>query len=191
LLLSPSCANEIASAGNLSYRKRSTPLSSHAGPVDGRPARYEGATLLVGKERESQPVIDLAPYGHASPGVLSSSKQVRSVASPPLWCAHRPVPFALRGERYTAMVILGIDAHKRTQTMVAVDAVGRKLGEKRTTSTTTEANLELLRWADRFGPERRFAVEDCRHLSRRLEADLLAAGEELIRVPPKMMAHAR
>jgi len=89
------------------------------------------------------------------------------------------------------MVILGIDAHKRTHTMVAVDAVGRKLGEKRTTSTTTEANLELLRWADRFGPERRFAVEDCRHLSRRLEADLLAAGEELIRVPPKMMAHAR
>jgi transposase len=57
--------------------------------------------------------------------------------------------------------------------------------------TTTEANLELLRWADSFGPDRRFAVEDCRHLSRRLEADLLAAGEEIVRVPPKLMAHAR
>jgi transposase len=57
--------------------------------------------------------------------------------------------------------------------------------------TTTEANLELLRWADGFGPDRRFAVEDCRHLSRRLEADLLAAGEVLVRVPPKLMAHAR
>jgi transposase len=34
-------------------------------------------------------------------------------------------------------------------------------------------------------------VKDGRHLSRRLEADLLAAGEELVRVPPKMMAHAR
>lgn len=89
------------------------------------------------------------------------------------------------------MVILGIDAHKRTHTVVAVDEVGSKLGEKRTTSTTTEANLEILRWADRFGSERRFAVEDCRHLSRRLEADLLAAGEELVRVPPKLMAHAR
>jgi transposase len=89
------------------------------------------------------------------------------------------------------MVMLGIDAHKRTHTVVAVDEVGRRLGEKRTTSTTTEANLEVLRWADRFGPERRFAVEDCRHLSRRLEADLLAAGEELVRVPPKLMAHAR
>ncbi len=89
------------------------------------------------------------------------------------------------------MVIFGIDAHKRTHTAVVIDEVGRRLGEKTTTSTTTEANLELLRWADSFGSERRFAVEDCRHLSRRLEADLLAAGEELVRVPPKMMAHAR
>jgi transposase len=88
-------------------------------------------------------------------------------------------------------VVVGIDAHKRTHTAVAVDEAGRKLGEKTTTSTTTEANLELLRWAERFGSERRFAVEDCRHLSRRLEADLLAAGEVLVRVPPKMMAHAR
>jgi transposase len=89
------------------------------------------------------------------------------------------------------MVIFGIDAHKRTHTAVAIDEVGRRLGEKTTTSTTTEGNLELLRWADSFGSERRFAVEDCRHLSRRLEADLLAAGEEIVRVPPKMMAHAR
>lgn len=89
------------------------------------------------------------------------------------------------------MVIVGIDAHKRTHTAVAIDEAGRKLGEKTTQVTTTEANLELLRWADGFGPERRFAVEDCRHLSRRLEADFLGAGEALVRVPPKMMAHAR
>ena len=86
---------------------------------------------------------------------------------------------------------MGIDAHKRTHTAVAIDEAGRKLGEKTTRMTTTEANLELVRWADGFGPNRRFAVEDCRHLSRRLEADLLAAGEELVRVPPKLMAHAR
>lgn len=89
------------------------------------------------------------------------------------------------------MVILGIDAHKRTHTVVAIDEVGRQLGEKTTMATTTEAHLELVRWADRFGAPRRWAVEDCRHLSRRLEADLLAAGEELLRVPPKLMAHAR
>jgi transposase len=89
------------------------------------------------------------------------------------------------------MVIVGIDAHKRTHTAVAIDEAGRKLGEKTTNTTTTEANLELVRWADGFSTQRRFVVEDCRHLSRRLEADLLAAGEELVRVPPKLMAHAR
>jgi len=89
------------------------------------------------------------------------------------------------------MVILGIDAHKRTHTVVAIDEAGRQLGMKTTTATTTEANLELLRWAERFGSDRRWAVEDCRHLSRRLEADLLSAGEVVTRVPPKLMAHAR
>lgn len=89
------------------------------------------------------------------------------------------------------MVILGIDAHKRTHTVVAVDEAGRQLGCKTTKTTSTEAHLELARWADQFGMERTWAVEDCRHLSRRLEADLLAAGERIVRVPPKLMAHCR
>jgi transposase len=89
------------------------------------------------------------------------------------------------------MVVLGIDAHKRTHTVVAVDEAGRQLGVKVTQSTSTAAHLELVVWADRFGPVRRWAVEDCRHLSRRLEADLLAAGELIVRVPPKLMAGAR
>jgi hypothetical protein len=42
--------------------------------------------------------------------------------------------------------------------------------------------VRLLRWAGQFGLERRWAVEDCRHLSRRLERDLLAAGERIVRV---------
>ena len=89
------------------------------------------------------------------------------------------------------MVILGIDAHKRTHTVVAIDEAGRQLGVRTTQATTTEAHVELLRWAEGFGTERRWAVEDCRHLSRRLEADLLAVGEQIVRVPPKLMAHAR
>ncbi len=89
------------------------------------------------------------------------------------------------------MVTLGIDAHKRTHTVVVVDDVGRQLGVKTTTATTTADHLDLVRWAERFGAERQWAVEDCRHLSRRLEADLLAAGERIVRVPPKLMAHAR
>lgn len=89
------------------------------------------------------------------------------------------------------MIMLGIDAHKRTHTVVAVDDLGRQLGVKTTTATTSADHLDLMRWADQFGAERSWAVEDCRHLSRRLERDMLAAGEKLVRVPPKLMAHAR
>lgn len=89
------------------------------------------------------------------------------------------------------MVILGIDAHKRTHTVVVVDERGRELGSKTTKTTTSADHLELVRWAERFGAEREWAVEDCRHLSRRLEADLLTAGERIRRVPPKLMANAR
>jgi len=89
------------------------------------------------------------------------------------------------------MIMLGIDAHKRSHTVVAVDHLGRQLGIKTTKATTTAEHLELVRWADQFGVDRTWAVEDCRHLSRRLERDMLAAGESLVRVPPKMMAHAR
>jgi hypothetical protein len=88
------------------------------------------------------------------------------------------------------MVVLGIDAHKRSHTAVAVDEAGRRRGE-RTTGTTSKDHLELLSWAEGFGGERLWAVEDCRHLSRRLERDLLVAGERIVRVPPKLMAHAR
>jgi transposase len=89
------------------------------------------------------------------------------------------------------MVVLGIDAHKRTHTVVAVDEAGRQLGVRVTRTTSTAAHLELVVWAEKFGPGRLWAVEDCRHLSRRLEADLLAAGEQIVRVPPKLMAGTR
>lgn len=88
------------------------------------------------------------------------------------------------------MVTFGVDAHKRTHTIVAVDDHGKPVGQT-TVGTTSKDHLGLLRWAARFGAERRWAVEDCRHLSRRLERDLLVAGELILRVPPKLMAHIR
>lgn len=87
------------------------------------------------------------------------------------------------------MVILGADLHKRSHTVVAVDGQGRKLAEI-TVAASPEGHLELRRWAARF-PERQWALEDCRHLSRRLEADLVRAGEPVVRVPPKLMAGVR
>lgn len=87
------------------------------------------------------------------------------------------------------MVVLGADAHKRSHTLVAADEAGVELGSI-TVGATPEGHLKLVRWAARW-PDRRWAIEDCRALSRRLEADLLATGESVVRVPPKMMAGVR
>ena len=87
------------------------------------------------------------------------------------------------------MVVIGVDAHKRTHTLVALDEVGRRLGE-RTVAATSDGHFTAVTWAQRW-PECRWALEDCRHLTRRLERDLLAAGERVVRVPTRLMAGAR
>ena len=89
------------------------------------------------------------------------------------------------------VIVLGADVHKATHTFVAVDEVGRKLGEK-TVRATTVGHEGALRWARaQFGSQLRWGIEDCRHLSARLERDLLAGGQEVVRVPPKLMAQTR
>src|SRR6266566_1626105 len=87
------------------------------------------------------------------------------------------------------MVTLGGDCHKRTHTLVAVDDNGQQLGAK-VVPAVSAGHLEALDWARQWA-ERRWALENCRHLSRRLEADLLLAGEVVVQVSPKLMAGAR
>jgi transposase len=92
-------------------------------------------------------------------------------------------------EQGDAVIVIGADSHKRTHTVVAVDEVGRRLGE-RTVKATSDGHLELLGWSASW-PQVTFALEDCRHLTRRLEQDLLAAGQPVVRVPTRLMAAAR
>jgi transposase len=87
------------------------------------------------------------------------------------------------------MVMLGADTHKCTRTIVAIDEVGRRLNET-TVPATPSGHRTLLSWAEQFS-ERRWALEDVRHLSRRLEADLLRAGEHVVRAPTRLMGEAR
>jgi transposase len=87
------------------------------------------------------------------------------------------------------MVMLGTDAHKRSHTIVAVDTAGAEIGSV-TVAATTDGHLRAVQWAAQY-TKRQWAIEDCRALSRRLEADLLGLGERVVRVPPKMMARAR
>lgn len=90
------------------------------------------------------------------------------------------------------VVTVGIDVHKDTHCAVAVDEAGRAIRKDRTFRATDSGHRQLLRWAlTEFGRDVEFAVEDCRHVSTRLERALLTAGQTVIRVPPKMMAEAR
>ena len=88
------------------------------------------------------------------------------------------------------MMVIGIDAHKRSHTAVTVDEIGRQ-GFVKTVGTTTHDHLRLHKWAVGLAEERLWAIEDCRHLTRRLERDLIAAGETVVRISPKLMAHVR
>ena len=89
------------------------------------------------------------------------------------------------------MIVLGADVHKRTHTFVAVDQRGRNLAEK-VVPATTEGHLAALAWAKTtFDDDLLWGIEDCRNLSARLERDLLSAGQKVVRVAPKLMAHER
>lgn len=89
------------------------------------------------------------------------------------------------------MIVVGIDPHKQTHTAVAVDAAtGRVLGEL-TVKARTPGFDRLVAWARDLDAERKFAVEDGRHVSGRLERHLIGRGERSVRVPPRMMGEAR
>ena len=89
------------------------------------------------------------------------------------------------------MIVIGVDAHKRTHTAAAVDGQSAKALEERTVAARQAGHDELLRWASGLGPQRLWAIEDCRHVSGALERLLLRRGEAVVRVPPRLMAGAR
>ena len=89
------------------------------------------------------------------------------------------------------MIVIGVDPHKQTHTAAAVEAgVGVMRGE-RMVSARELGHEQLLVWARELDRERLWALEDCRHVSGALERFLLARGERVVRVPPRLMAEAR
>ncbi|ASW93267.1 IS110 family transposase [Mycobacterium marseillense] len=87
--------------------------------------------------------------------------------------------------------VIGVDVHKRNHTFVAVDCTGRKLATK-TVMATTAGHEVALRWARITCPQHRlWGIEDVRGVSARLEAELMDAGEAVVRVPPKLTARQR
>src|SRR3954471_16624114 len=89
------------------------------------------------------------------------------------------------------MIVIGADTHKDSHTLAAVDAaIGQVLADV-TVRARRRSFEDLVRWARELGADRVWAIEDCRHVSGALERFLLARGEHVVRVPPKLMAGAR
>jgi transposase len=89
------------------------------------------------------------------------------------------------------MIVLGCDPHKRSMTCAAVATVTGVASGAKTAAADPDGFDVLLCWARALGRERVWAIEDCRHVSGRLERFLVARGERVVRVPPKLMAGAR
>lgn len=87
------------------------------------------------------------------------------------------------------VVVVGIDAHKNTHTLVAVDEHGKRL-QVLVVEARPAGHHQIMTWLQGFDTVT-VAVEDCRHLTRRLEADLLLGGHRVVRVHTRLMAGMR
>lgn len=87
------------------------------------------------------------------------------------------------------MVLIGVDPHKGSHTAVAIDGDEQALGELRVRSSTKQCAL-LVDWASRFD-ERRWAIESANGLGYLLAQQLVAAGEDVVDVPPTLSARVR
>ena len=86
-------------------------------------------------------------------------------------------------------VMIGIDPHKGSHTAVAVDHGEQSLAELRVRSGPKQLE-RLVGWAERF-PQRTWAIENATGLGYLLAQQLVAAGEQVLDVQPKLAARVR
>jgi transposase len=88
-----------------------------------------------------------------------------------------------------AAVMIGVDPHKASHTAVAIGAAGEPLGQLRVRASAVQAE-RLVAWAASW-PERTWAVEGAGGLGYLLAQQLVAAGELVPGVQPKLGARVR
>ena len=89
------------------------------------------------------------------------------------------------------MIVIGADTHKGSHALAAVDEGTGRVRASRQIKAEESGHMAAVRWARGLDEERVWALEDCRHVSRRLEQALSAAGERVVRVPPHRMGASR
>ena len=86
-------------------------------------------------------------------------------------------------------VIIGVDPHKGSHTAVAIGQAEEPLGEMRVRASAVQAQ-KLITWAAAWA-ERTWAVEGAGGLGHLLAQQLVAAGERVLDVQPKLAARVR
>jgi len=87
-------------------------------------------------------------------------------------------------------VIVGVDPHKKSVTIEAVDEQGQKLATGRFGTDSTGYRLMVAYVRDQW-PHRRWAVKGAQGVGRPLAQRLLAQGETVVDVPAKLAARVR
>ena len=88
-----------------------------------------------------------------------------------------------------AVVMIGVDPHKGSHTAAALSAAEERLGELRVRASADQVQ-RLLAWAAAW-PERTWAVEGADGTGHLLAQQLLAAGERVLDIQPKLAARVR
>jgi transposase len=88
-----------------------------------------------------------------------------------------------------AAMMIGVDPRKGSHTAVVISGTGERLGELRVRACAGQAE-RLLRWAAAW-PERTWAVEGAGGTGHLLARQLLALGERVLDVQPKLGARVR
>src|SRR5262249_32107810 len=86
-------------------------------------------------------------------------------------------------------VMIGVDPHKGSHTAVGISADEHLLGKIRVRACPGQAE-RLVAWAQEW-PERNWAVEGAAGRGHLLAQQLVAAGERVLDVPPKLAARVR
>ena len=89
----------------------------------------------------------------------------------------------------SSRVVIGMDPHKRSATIEVMTADEAIVGGGRF-ATDRDGYAAMLRYAKRW-PDRVWAIEGCAGIGKHIAMRLLADGEEVVDVPPKLSARAR
>src|ERR687890_981933 len=101
------------------------------------------------------------------------------------WIEHRRTRMSSTTER----VVIGMDPHKRSATIEVMSGDEAIVGGGRF-GTDRDGYAAMTRYAKQW-PDRVWAVEGCSGIGRHIATRLLADGEQVLDVPPKLSARTR